>query len=195
MHKILHRVNTIAALKKTPQKYGVEVDVRTYGKDLIIHHEPFEKGQFFEDWIKFYCHGTLILNVKEEGLEERLIDIMKFYSIDDFFFLDQSFPFLRKTVINGERRCAVRISEYENVKTALNLKGIIEWAWVDCFTKFPLNTKEAENLQKHGIKLCFVSPELQGYTNHEYIKNFRNKIQLKGILGDAVCTKYPNLWD
>jgi hypothetical protein len=195
MHKILHRINTIEALENTPLKYGVEVDIRSFGKDLVIHHDPFEKGQFFEDWIKSYRHGTLILNVKEEGLEEKLIKLMKFYSINNFFFLDQSFPFLRKTAINGESRCAVRISEYESIDTAFNLKGIVQWAWIDCFTKFPLKLEDAEKLQKHGIKLCFVSPELQGYTDYEYVKSFRNEILQKGIKGDAVCTKYPNLWD
>ena len=114
MHKILHRINTIEALENTPLKYGVEVDIRSFGKDLVIHHDPFEQGQSFDEWIKFYRHGTLILNVKEEGLEEKLISMMKLYSINNFFFLDQSFPFMRKTAINGEKRCAVRISEYES---------------------------------------------------------------------------------
>jgi hypothetical protein len=194
MHKILHRVNTKADLENTPSQYGVEVDIRSHGKDLVIHHDPFEKGELFENWIKSYNHGTLILNVKEEGLEEKLLKIMKFYNIESFFFLDQSFPFLRKTAINGESRCAVRISEYESIETAFNLKGLVKWAWIDCFNKFPLNHEEAKKLQNYGIKLCFVSPELQGYTSYEYVKNFREKILLKGIKGDAVCTKYPNLW-
>ena len=93
MHKILHRVNTKADLENTPSQYGVEVDIRSYGKDLIIHHDPFEKGEFFESWIKSYHHGTLILNVKEEGLEERLLKLMKFYSIENFFFLINLFLF------------------------------------------------------------------------------------------------------
>ena len=194
MHKIIHRVNTLEALEKTPYEYGIEVDIRSFGKDLIIHHDPFENGEPFENWIKAYRHGTLILNVKEEGLEDRLLKLMKLHHIENFFFLDQSFPFLRKTVINGESRCAVRISEYESIATALNLKGIVQWAWIDCFTKFPLEPEEAESLQKCGIKLCFVSPELQGQS-YEYVKSYRNIILKKGIKGDAVCTKYPNLWD
>ena len=38
MRKILHRINTIAQLKNTPIKYGVEVDIRSWGEDLVIHH-------------------------------------------------------------------------------------------------------------------------------------------------------------
>ena len=47
MHKILHRVNTIALLEKTPSNFGVEVDIRSYGGNLIIHHDPFKQGELF----------------------------------------------------------------------------------------------------------------------------------------------------
>ena len=60
----------------TNTKYGVEVDIRSKGNDLLIHHDPFVQGESFEAWIEKYQHGTLILNVKEEGLEKRLTEIM-----------------------------------------------------------------------------------------------------------------------
>ena len=73
MEIIYHRRNSIELLKHSPKHYGIEVDIRSYGKDLIINHEPFEKGILFSDWIKHYCHGTLVLNVKEDGLEEKIL--------------------------------------------------------------------------------------------------------------------------
>jgi hypothetical protein len=195
MKIILHRINTREALQNTPSKFGVEVDIRSEGKRLIIGHDPFIGGEDFLQWISVYDHGTLILNVKEEGLEEELVSIMSKHQIEDFFFLDQSFPFLLKTVETGETRCAVRISEYEDINTALNLIGKIQWVWVDCFTGFPLTAKQAETLQKKGgFKLCFVSPELQGRNDKKDIANFKKEIEMNGIIGDAVCTKYPDLW-
>jgi len=196
MRKILHRINTIAQLKNTPIKYGVEVDIRSWGEDLVIHHEPFEKGEGFEKWLEFFNHKTLILNVKEEGLENRIIDLMSNYNIQDYFFLDQSFPFLIKTSSSGESRCAVRVSEFEGIETAMSLSGKVDWIWVDCFTHFPLTLTNARRLQIDGkFKLCFVSPELQGRTDINYIENFRREVESLGIKGDAVCTKYPDLWD
>ena len=44
MHTILHRVNTIALLEKTPSNLGVEVDIRSNGENLILHHDPFKQG-------------------------------------------------------------------------------------------------------------------------------------------------------
>ena len=194
MNIILHRINTIALLDQTPFNYGVEIDIRSNGKNLILHHDPFMKGDLFKDWIRFYKHGTLILNVKEEGLEGKLLQFMSQYEITDFFFLDQSFPFLRKTAISGESRCAIRLSEYEDIKTVLSLSGMIKWVWVDCFSRFPLTKYDGEKLKKAGFKLCIVSPELQGMTDTEHIEEFRYKLDLLDIKGDAVCTKYADLW-
>ena len=65
MHTILHRINTIDLLEKTPSNFGVEIDIRSNGKSLILHHEPFEQGELFEEldkvvssWdINFKCKG------------------------------------------------------------------------------------------------------------------------------------------
>ena len=86
MKLISHRRNTIAELRATDNKYGVEVDIRCEGEKLIIHHDPFVAGESFDEWVAAYRHGTLILNVKEEGLEARLIALMASKGIDDFFF-------------------------------------------------------------------------------------------------------------
>ena len=118
---------------------------------------------------------------------------MNQYRINDFFFLDQSFPFLRKTAVMGESRCAVRVSEYENIETALSLSGMVDWVWVDCFTRFPLKKKEADQLTNAGFRLCLVSPELQGRKERAHVIEFRREIELLGIKGDAVCTKYACL--
>jgi len=195
MHTILHRINTIDLLEKTSSNFGVEIDIRSNGESLILHHDPFKQGELFKDWIKSYHHGTLILNVKEEGLESPLLKLMNKYQINDFFFLDQSFPFLRKTALMGESRCAVRVSEYENIETVLSLSGMVDWVWVDCFTRFPLKKKDADQLTNAGFRLCLVSPELQGRKERTHVIEFRRELEQLGIKGDAVCTKYADLWN
>ncbi|TWA53594.1 hypothetical protein FBZ84_13220 [Azospirillum baldaniorum] len=193
MKIIRHRRNTLAELQATPTELGVEVDIRSQGTELVIHHDPFVAGEPFEAWIAAYRHGTLILNVKEEGLETRLLALMERHGITDFFFLDQSFPFLVKTANQGERRCAVRVSEFESVDTALTLAGRIEWVWVDCFTRFPLDAAQTARLQDAGLKLCLVSPELQG-RGTAGIADMRRLLEREGIVAEAVCTKEPEAW-
>jgi hypothetical protein len=195
MKLISHRRNTLAQLQDTPTRYGVEVDIRSHGDQLIIHHDALVAGEPFEAWIAAYRHGTLILNVKEEGLEERLIGLMRRHGIEDYFFLDQSFPFLVKWSRAGERRCAVRVSEYESIDTALTLAGKVDWVWVDCFTHFALRGSEAQRLQEAGFKLCLVSPELQGRDAEAGIAQLRGLLAERAIMADAVCTKRPDLWE
>jgi hypothetical protein len=186
---IAHRRNTLAELRATPTTLGVEVDIRSRGDDLLIHHDAFQPGEDFSVWIREYAHGTLILNVKEEGLEVRLLAIMRERGIDDFFFLDQSFPFLIKTARAGERRCAVRFSEFETIDTALSLAGQIDWVWVDSFTRFPLDADGFGRLRQAGFKLCLVSPELQGRRDENEILDIRRRFASFGGEPDAVCTK------
>lgn len=192
MELIAHRRNTVAELLATPRHYGIEMDVRSWGERLVIHHDAFVEGEDFEAWLAHYAHGTLILNVKEEGLETRLLALMAAHGITRFFFLDQSFPFLIRTARSGERRCAVRVSEFESIDTALTLAGQIDWVWVDCFTRFPLTAADAARLTGAGFKLCLVSPELQGRDAETGIAAM--KAQVTGFDIAAVCTKRPDLW-
>ena len=195
MKIIAHRRNTVEELRATPERYGIEVDVRSYGQKLIAHHEPFSEGILFEEWLTAYQHSLLILNVKEEGLEKRLIELMKYFRIENFFFLDQSFPFLVKYFRMGERRCAVRVSEFESIQTALMLAGKVEWVWVDCFTRFAFSRDDAFLLRKAGLKICLVSPELQGRDAELEIPKLIALLEERDIQADAVCTKRPDIWE
>jgi hypothetical protein len=120
---------------------------------------------------------------------------MKEREVNDFFFLDQSIPFLVRLANAGESRSAVRVSEYESIQTAFSFSGKIDWVWVDCFSHFPLNKNEALRLKDSGFKLCLVSPELHGVKADEVIMQFIDTIKANAINPDAVCTKRPDLWE
>lgn len=191
---VAHRRNLIEQLAETPSDQGVEVDIRSDGGRLVIHHDPFAGGVDFEEWLAHYRHRLLILNVKEEGLEAHLQQLMKSTNIEDYFFLDQSFPFLVRTARAGDNRCAVRVSEFESIETAYALTGLVKWVWVDCFTKFPIRGDEAARLEELGFSLCIVSPELQGRDPHAAIPAMRETLAKERIRPAAVCTKQPALW-
>jgi len=192
---ICHRKNTIKQLVEVPTNFGVEIDVRSYKNKIILNHSPMEIGESLDKWLKFYKHKFLIINIKEEGLETYIYKILKKNKIKDFFFLDQSFPYLIKTLNSNEKRCAIRFSEYENEKSIYNLKKKINWVWVDHFTKFPLNKRIANNFKKKKIKICIVSPELVKKSQRNKIKNLKNFIKKNKIHIDAVCTKNPEIWN
>ena len=191
---IKHRINAIRDLLNTPQQFGVEIDLRSNNGDIILSHDPFNDASCkFEEWLNYYNHAFLILNVKEEGLEQYIQQILNIRKIEDFFFLDQSFPFLIRTTGNGELRSAVRYSEYESIETVKNLTHRVEWVWVDFFNNFPLSSDDFDDLRSRGFKVCVVSPELQGFPTQE-VSALLEKLNKWTNCIDAVCTKRPDIW-
>ena len=194
MQIIAHRKNTIDDLIQTPKEFGVEVDIRSLNDDLILNHDPFSDGVSFAKWLPFFNHKILILNVKEEGLETAILKLMNKFNIKSYFFLDQSFPFIIKSAQANIKKCAVRISDFESIQTAINLEGMIDWVWLDCFEGNPISPDIVSICHDAGFKVCLVSPELHGYDASK-IEIFKFKYSSKRVQIDAVCTKYPHLWN
>lgn len=182
---INHKVNSIEELKNTPKNYGIEVDIRPYGKRIILHHEPFVKGEDFEDFLKHYNNKFIILNIKSEGIERRVFDLIKKYKISNYFLLDVPFPFMVKYINQGFTQFAVRFSEFESIQTCLNLKRKVEWVFIDNFTHLPIEGNSFKILRKH-FKLCVVSPELFNRKEIEKTKNILKKNPVDAILTDKI---------
>lgn len=191
MQFIAHRINSSQALKDVPTEYGVELDLRDFGSDLVLEHDPFKGGQSFDDYLKEYRHNTMIVNVKSERVELRALELLKKYNITNFFFLDSSFPMIITLSRQGEMRNAIRFSEFEGLDTVLAAKDRVQWIWIDCFSFLPLNNTMYQKLRATGLKLCLVSPELQGRPDD--IAVYARQIQNEGIELDAICTKIYNI--
>lgn len=188
---IKHRVNTVKELKETPEEFGVEVDIRTWGKDLILHHDPFVKGEKLEDFLSNYNHKFIILESKVERIENRVIELAKQYGIKDYFLLSVNPPFMWKLMNENFKKMNVRFSELEGTETCLLWKDKAEWVWVDTWTKLPLDRKSYDILKKH-FKICLVSPEILNRPQDisKYRKFFTdNKMEI-----DAVCTDDCEAW-
>lgn len=206
MQIIRHRINTIEQLKEVPQHCGVELDIRYHEDELVLHHDPFShqkspQPENFREFLEHYkCLGPLILNVKTEGVEERCIELMNKFSIQNWFFLDLSMPYFVKyanLALSGSvkwfgpQNLAVRFSEEEPIEYALHFAKKAKWVWVDCFTKLPLDDASYQKLVSAGFNICLVSPELQKHPK-ERIAEFKKQLGQKKIA--AVCTKHEELW-
>lgn len=190
MLMIRHRINTVKDLASVPPEMGIELDLRSEAGGLILQHDAFKTGEKFEDFLKNYRHALMVLNIKTEGIEDAVLEALKRHKIQSYFFLDVSFPALLKLVRKGESRIAVRFSEFEPLEQCLALKNQVQWVWIDCFTRYPLDDASYSELKKH-FKLCLVSPELEQHAK-EAIPEFQKSISRYPI--NAVCTKYPDLW-
>jgi hypothetical protein len=191
---IAHRRNQPEELATTPAQYGIEMDIRSYGDRLVVTHEPFDPGVDLETWLDSYAHAFLVANVKEEGLEQRVEAALAARGIEEWTYLDQSFPFMVKTLRRGERRCAVRVSEYESVKTALALETRPQWVWLDSFTGAWPPPRDLVALAAAGYRIMIVSPELQARDPEPEVDGILRRLSKAGLELDAVCTKRPELW-
>lgn len=187
MEFVAHRINTIEELKHIPTEYGVELDLRDFGDRLVLQHDPFKDGEDFEEYLKHYQHGTMILNIKSERIEYKVLELIQKYKIKKYFFLDSSFPMIHQLSNNGEKNIALRFSEFEGIDTILVMAGKVKWVWVDCFTKLPIDHQSYMLLKEKGFKLCLVSPDLHGQA--EKIAGYKKYLAKENIIFDAICTK------
>jgi len=195
---IAHRVNqlddTIAA-EVFGAADGIEFDIRDTGGEIVVQHDPFLTGQRFTDFLKFCPSNKFyIVNVKAEGIEQRAIADLEAHGITQFFLLDCSIPMMVRLGKLGERRLAVRFSEYESLATVEAMAPFVSWVWVDVFTQLPLTSFVETFLRHRGLKLCLVSPELQG--QQEKVVEYETLLAKRGVTIDAICSKLYNrgLW-
>jgi hypothetical protein len=191
-----HRANSISQGSLVAKTQGAEIDLRLSFGEIVLAHDPFTEGSRFIDWLEKFNGELLVLNVKEMGLEDYIIKIMKKLKPNlNYFFLDLVTPYLVSSVKKGFD-CASRFSEYEPLHLSLDLNS--SWLWVDSFSG---NWDHIDVLNsfpklKHK-KICLVSPELQGrelLTTFEYEIVLR-KLEKSNCRIEAICTKYPDFWE
>lgn len=190
---VSHRVNDLERIAALPGDLGAEIDIRSRGGTLILHHEAHRDGPGLAEFLDVYARcrreRLLILNPKEDGLDAEMLALLKERDIENFFFLDLTLPStVRLAMRGGERRVALRVSEYETAEAARRFAGKADWVWLDCFSGEPPAAALARELGR-DFKVCLVSPELEGYPA-DRIERF------KPLLPEvhAVCTKHPEAW-
>ena len=189
---ICHRINNIEELKYVKKKEGIEIDLRDRLDNIILSHDPFDNGEFFDNFLKNYDKQLIILNIKSERIEFKILDILKKYNIQNYFFLDCSFPMIYQLNKLNENNIAIRFSEFESLNTIELVKNMVKWVWVDCFNTFPLDRNSYSKIKNLGLKICLVSPELQGH-DIKKIKEIKELIYKNNFHIDAICTKYYNI--
>jgi hypothetical protein len=189
---ICHRVNSLSDYPRKDFR-GMEFDIRDSNGHILVTHDPYSTtGMELESFVirlPKIDNFLYIVNVKSEGIEERAREILERNEITNFFFLDSSFPTIVKMSNAGEKRFAIRASEYETVQTAVQMMGKVDYVWIDCFTKF---NPDHVMIAKHGCKykVCLVSPELHNHSNYlSRIHSMVDDIKKNHVDIDYICCK------
>lgn len=193
---ICHRVNSTSEYPAT-QFAGMEFDVRDSDGLVLVTHDPFTKAIDLESFviripkIKEFFY---IVNIKSEGIEEKVREILDKYEMSNFVFLDSSFPTIARMSKEGEKRFAIRASEYESIQTAVEMSGKVQWVWIDCFKSIEHIPMQVMIAKGCGYNVCLVSPELHKHSNDvEMIRLISDSIKKHNLVIDAICCKKTSL--
>jgi hypothetical protein len=185
------------------QGFGIEVDLRDKDAALVLAHDPplADEGvasmdDVFAEWTRASAPtdaGLVAINIKSDGLGDRLLELTYRYPSVNFYCFDMSFPQQRAMRRIG-LPVATRVSEYEAASNVLvQARQEQMRVWMDCFeTDWFIGDRAAEELVQVA-KVSIVSPEIHGRDPHnawDWIARMStNSLEL------SVCTDWPeDLW-
>ena len=161
--------NSLESLTRASrQGFGVETDLRDWEGELVVSHDPPRRSPL--DAVS--CLGgvaseslperVIALNIKSDGLLDRLSPIHKLLKGHDHFYFDMSTPELIRFMRSG-LPVAMRLSEYETLNPRLvKLAHKPLRLWVDAIdSDWWLNDNPLSHIPDDS-RLYLVSPELHG---------------------------------
>ncbi len=192
-----------ALVQAIKEGFGIETDLRSFKGRIVITHDPassdnvlslkelFERIKSEPNFRKAYY----ALNIKEDGIEQKVIELLDEFSIADrCFVFDMSVPSAitfkrKKNELKSKIMIATRESEYENA----TLYEDSQVVWMD---EFESNWIDMDRIAKHinnGKIAVVVSPELHKREHKavwQYCKDLI--VQKKQVL---LCTDRPFEFD
>lgn len=188
-----HEKNTECAFRRSFELgLGTETDIRDCMGQLVISHDlPLGKEQGLNNFLlaaKDFSDKqdrlTIALNIKSDGMAEKISDqLSKFPELDCFVF-DMAIPDMRLYI---ENRVPVftRMSEVERSPCFLDqAMGV----WLDAFEVEWYGNEIIENLINIGKRVCIVSSELHGRSPDNLWRNIRESHFTDQVI---LCTDNP----
>ena len=194
--KIQYEKNKIIAFERSFDcGFGVETDIRDLNGILVISHDipSLEDTQlltvesFFKLYKSFRKNLPLALNIKADGLQEKLLKLIKKYEVSNYFVFDMSIP---ETIgyLNNGYKIFTRQSEYEPTPAFVD---IIDGIWLDEFVTHWIKIDTIKNHIENNRKVCIVSPELH---QRNYLSEWENYKEISKIVTSdkiMLCTDLP----
>jgi hypothetical protein len=155
--------NSLHALYKCLDKgFGLETDIRDLNGQLVISHDmPMLNSAIpLEQLLRYYNVGgfksTLALNIKSDGLQERLRSLLDVYNITNYFVFDMSVP---DTLgyLDLKLRTFIRRSDIEHYPELELFAGGI---WLDELIEPWISAESILDQSTDASLICIVSSEL-----------------------------------
>jgi len=173
-------------------EFGTETDIRDYNGELIISHDIADENcievkDFFNIYNQYNTNLPLALNIKADGLQIKLKELLVKYNILNYFVFDMSVPdglqYLKQNI-----KSFTRESEYEKIPSFYNdACGV----WLDEFKGHWIDKKTIEKHINNNKQICIVSPDLHKREYKEEWQHYKDIEKDLGINNLMICTDYP----
>lgn len=171
--------------------FGTETDIRDYKGKLVISHDMADENsvtadRFFQLYSSCKKDLPLALNIKADGLQKPLLELLQKYSVENYFLFDMSIPDALVSVKKG-LNIFTRQSEYEKDPALYeDAAGV----WLDGFHGEWHSDELSINHIKQGKQVCVVSPDLHKREHRTVWEKYRT---WKSASSEAfmLCTDHP----
>ena len=183
--------NTKLAFERSFSKgFGTETDIRDYNGELVISHDiansqSMPLTDFFDIFVKYDKELYLALNIKADGLQQKLKKILEEYKIQNYFLFDMSVPD-GLICIKNNLKVFTRESEYEKQPSFYYES---DGVWLDSFIDEWIDEKVINKHLNNAKKACIVSPDLH---KRAYKSTWQRYITFKNNDNVLLCTDHPD---
>ncbi|MDD2367944.1 MAG: hypothetical protein PHQ90_01500 [Sulfuricurvum sp.] len=172
--------------------FGTETDIRDYKGELVISHDIANENcisvfNFLEIYMSYNLSVPLALNIKADGLQTKLKELLDHFKITNYFVFDMSVPDSLGYIKQGINTFT-RQSEYEKEQPFYEEACGV---WLDEFHTHWITKEIIENHLKNKKQICIVSPDLhkRDYKN-EWV-HYKEIEKELGVMNLMLCTDYP----
>ena len=174
--------------------FGTETDIRDFKGELVISHDISDENcisakEMLEIYNKYDKTLPLALNIKADGLQIKLKELLEEYKIENYFVFDMSVPdglgYLKQNI-----KAFTRQSEYETIPSFYDESCGI---WLDEFQGHWINKEVIQEHIKNNKQICIVSPDLHKREYQKEWQHYKEIEQELGINNLMICTDYPEI--
>lgn len=172
--------------------FGTETDIRDYKGELVISHDIADENcisvkEMLEIYNKYDNTLPLALNIKADGLQIKLKEILDEYKIENYFVFDMSVPdglqYLKYNI-----KAFTRESEYERMPSFYDEACGV---WLDEFQGHWITKEIIEKHIRNSKQICIVSSDLHKRDHKEEWQNYKKIEKELEINNLMICTDYP----
>lgn len=186
--------NTKVAFKRSfDMGYGTETDLRDLRGEIVVSHDmPTGNEMTFESFLQLLDGDSLLLalNIKADGISDKIYDILSKYNYSNYFMFDMSIPELVYEVKRTDLNVYTGFSDINpNPPMLEEVKGV----WLDAFYEIWYSTKQIDDMLARGKNVCVVSEDLHGRSNErqwrflrEYYRDENRVVLCTNFLEDAI---------